>query len=593
MKHHYSLILLITLLLSNMLSTGQTTKDAAINGLKNHIYYLASDSLKGRKPGTEGDSLAATYIRNQFVNAGLTPLANNGFQYFTVVTAVEPGDKNSLTFNNKEYTQGTDFQPMSFSSDATTSAEVVFVGYGIEMEEDSITWDSYYNTDVSGKWVMVLTDDPEPDNDSSVFIPYGRDRDKLITAKDKNAAGIIYVEGAKSADSDALMPAENNRVSSVMGLPAINISRALADSILGRSITQIEDEILTTRKPVAFETGKTLEATTDINRIEVSTHNVVAMLEGSDPQLKNEYIVVGAHYDHLGMGGHGSGSRMPDSIAVHNGADDNASGVAAVIEIARDFAADNDKPKRSIIFMTFGAEEMGLLGSKHFVANPLINMDSIVAMVNFDMLGRLDEDKSLMINGTGTAEGMEELLGNFETDYNFNFVHSPEGYGASDHSSFYGKHVPVMFFFTGAHKDYHTPLDDADRINYEGEQAVLDFVYPIVKYLASNSDKLVYKQAGEDKNKATRGRGGLKVKLGIMPDFASAKTDGLRVDGVTPGGPADKSGMKTGDRIVAIEGMPVTNIYDYMARLKKLKKGQRISVDVIREGKEVILMVLL
>ena len=593
MKFNYSLTLLITLLSFGMIMKGQTNKEVTIQRLNSHIYYLASDSLEGRKPGTKGDSLAASYIRNQLTNAGLTPMGNNGFQYFTVVTAVEPGENTSLTFNNIDYTQGTDFQPMSFSSDATTSGEVVFAGFGIEMNEDSINWNSYLNLDVSGKWVMVLTNDPEPDNDSSIFIPYGRNRDKLITAKDKNAAGIIYVNGKRSSPNDVLIPAENSRVNTMMGLPAVNITRALADSILGKSIIELENQILSTKMPISFETGNTLEVTTEINRIKVSTQNIVAVLEGSDDQLMHEYIVVGAHYDHLGMGGHGSGSRMPDTIAVHNGADDNASGVAAVIELAHAFTSDNNKPRRSVIFMAFGAEEMGLLGSKYFIANPLVNIDSIIAMINFDMLGRLDENNSLMISGTGTAEGFEELLQDFENDFDFNFVHSPEGYGASDHSSFYGEQIPVLFFFTGAHKDYHTPLDDAELINYEGEQAIIEFVYPIVDYLASSDNKLVYKQAGEDKNKTTRGRGGLKVKLGIMPDFASANSDGLRVDGVTPGGPASQAGMKTGDKIVAIEGMPITNIYDYMARLKKLKKGQRISVDIIRNGKEEILMVLL
>lgn len=592
MKNKYSLVLLITLLVSANTIFGQSTNKVTVQELKDHIYYLASDSLKGRKPGTQGDSLAATYIRNQFINAGLTPMADNGFQYFTVVTSVEPGINNELTFNNKQYIQGIDFLPMPFSANATVTGEVVFAGYGIDMEEENTIWNSYSDIDVDGKWVMVLIGDPEPDNDSSLFIPYGKNRDKLITAKDNNAAGIIYVNGKKTSEKDALLPATNNRVSSIMGLPSINITRALADSILGKNIAAIETQILKDHKPFSFETNNILNVTTDVERVEVKTQNVVAMLEGTDPLLKNEYIVVGAHYDHLGMGGHGSGSRMPDTVAVHYGADDNASGVAAVIELAGKLASEKENLKRSVIFMTFGAEEMGLLGSKYFIANPLVNIDSIVTMMNFDMLGRLDENSSLMISGTGTAIEIEPMLDVFEKDYDFNFVHSPEGYGASDHSSFYGKNIPVLFFFTGAHEDYHTPFDKADRINYEGEKAVLEFIYPILEDLATNDNKLTYAEAKAGKHQESRGRG-LKVKLGIMPDFASAGNDGLGVDGVTPGGPASIAGMKTGDKIIAIEGMQVTNIYDYMARLKKLKKGQHINVDIIRDGKKQFLMVLL
>ena len=212
-------------------------------------------------------------------------------------------------------------------------------------------------------------------------------------------------------------------------------------------------------------------------------------------------------------------------------------------------------------------------------------------MLNFDMIGRLDTEKpTLMVGGTGTAEETEDLLKVWEEGSPIGFNHSPEGYGASDHASFYGAGVPVLFFFTGAHQDYHTPLDDADLINYEGEKAILEMVTPLVIDLINRPEALTYKETAAPTQKGRNSRT-LKVKLGIMPDFTSAENNGLGVGGVTAGGPASAAGMKKGDRITALDGMEVTNIYDYMSRLKKLKPGQRITVDIVRDGVMQVLIV--
>ncbi len=574
----------------------QSTPEITVDELKDHVYFLASDSLKGRKPGTEGGRIAAEYIRDNFIKSGLTPMGEDGFQYFSVTTSVEPGENNKLSFNGIDAVSGKDFKPMTFSSNETLDSRVIFAGYGMDIDHDSLKWNDYENLNVEGKWVMVLRADPEPDSDSSLFIAFGGDRDKVLTARDKNASGIIFVSGVNSSKDDKLMGNTFSRVTASAGLPAINITRKLADSILGgnMSIAELEEDIIEGKKTIGLETSSIIIASTDLNRVEVKTQNIVAVIEGNDPELKNEFIVIGGHYDHLGMGGHGSGSRTPDTIAVHNGADDNASGVAAIIELAEKLSAEKQNLKRSVILMAFGAEEMGLLGSQFFTNEPTINLKDVVLMVNFDMIGRLDPDKNtLMIAGTGTAEQMEELLKKHESESDMNFTHSPEGYGASDHASFYGSGVPVMFFFTGAHEDYHTPFDDADRVNYVGEKGIIDFTYPLILDVINSDDRLVYKEAGPVRKQSGRGRGGLKVKFGIMPDFTSTANDGLGVGGVTPGGPGAIAGLKKGDKIVAIEGMPVTNIYDYMSRLKKLKPGQRISVDIMRDGEKQILMILL
>ncbi len=576
--------------------SSQNQSEFTVKEIKDHVYFLASDSLKGRKPGTEGGRIAADYIRDDLVRSGLKTIGDDGFQYFSVTTSVESGDSNHLIINGYNALPGVDFKPMNFSTNASITAEVIFAGYGIEIDHDSLKWNDYNGLDVDGKFVMVLRGDPEPSNDSSLFISYGNDRDKVLTAKDRNAAGIIFVNGKNSSTSDNLTKNTFDRVTASAGLPAINITRAVADSIIGNgnSILDIEDEIITKKNFIGFNTHNSIDISTDLRRMEVKTQNIIAIIEGSDDKLKDEYVVIGAHYDHLGMGGHGSGSRNPDTIAIHNGADDNASGVAAILEISEKLYSERGELRRSIVIMAFGAEEMGLLGSQFFTTEPLIDLNNIVLMVNFDMVGRFDDQtRSLMIAGTGTAEQMEDILLSHEKNTDMNFAHSPEGYGASDHASFYGAGVPVMFFFTGAHDDYHTPKDDAHKINYEGEREIIDFAYPIIVEVANSDERLTYKEAGAKVKQSGRGRGGLKVKFGIMPDFASTENNGLGVGGVTPDGPAYYAGMKKGDKIVAIEGLPVTNIYDYMARLKKLKPGQRVSVDIMRNGKKKILMILL
>ncbi|MAZ93288.1 MAG: hypothetical protein CMF58_02635 [Lentimicrobiaceae bacterium] len=576
--------------------TCQNQSECTVKEIKEHVYFLASDSLKGRKPGTEGGRIAADYIRNDLIKSGLKPIGNDGFQYFSVTTSVETGDSNHLIINGYNAALDVDFKPMNFSTNTSITADVIFAGYGIEVDHDSLKWNDYNGLDVEGKLVMVLRGDPEPDDDSSLFISYGNDRDKVLSAKDRNAVGIIFVNGKNSSLEDNLVKNTSDRVTASAGLPAINITRAMADSIIGNgnSILDIENEIIIKKKNIGFDTQNSIDIVTDLRRREVNTQNVIAIIEGADEKLKDEYVIIGAHYDHLGMGGHGSGSRDPDTIAIHNGADDNASGVAAILEIAEKLYSERGELRRSIIIMAFGAEEMGLLGSQFFTTEPLIDLDNIVLMVNFDMVGRFDnQTRSLMISGTGTAEQMEDILSYHEKNTDMNFAHSPEGYGASDHASFYGAGVPVMFFFTGAHDDYHTPKDDAHKINYEGEREIIDFAYPIIVEVANSDDRLTYKESGVKAEQSGRGRSGLKVKFGIMPDFASTENNGLGVGGVTPDGPAYVAGMKKGDRIIAIEGMPVTNIYDYMARLKKLKPGQRVSVDIMRDGSKKILMIIL
>lgn len=565
--------------------------EITVNELKKDIGYLASDDLKGRKSGEEGDLLAAEYIRTKFSNAGLQLMYANGFQKFGLVTSAEVGEGNKLVVNENSFEVEKQFLPYAFSANTTVSASLVFAGFGLEVDRDTLQWDDYKGLDVSDKWIMALQGDPDMENPQSPYIEFSSERSKALTASDKKAAGLILVAGTKFSENDQLSTMFFDKNSSRYSIPVIQVTREVADKILGgkTTIEKLEADILQSGKTVSVNVEKKVSATVNVIQKEAESQNVVAMLPGSDPVLKSEYIVVGAHFDHLGMGGPGSGSRATDTVGIHNGADDNASGVAAVIQLAEKLAAAKNN-KRSIIFAAFGAEEMGLIGSKAFTNKPPVDINKIVTMFNFDMVGRLDASTNgLSVGGTQTSKETETLLNDLNTGFTLGF--SPEGVGPSDHASFYLQNIPVIYFSTGAHSDYHTPQDDADRINYEGEKRIAEYASLLIESIANRETVLTFQEAGP---KFQRSRGGrFKVTFGIMPDYAGLEKRGLRIDAVTPGKPADKGGMKKGDIITAIDGHKVGSIYDYMSRIQALKAGQTVSVDVIRDEKETVLIVQL
>jgi len=566
--------------------------EISVSDLENTINYLASDSLKGRKPGEPGDKKAAAFILEKFQKAGLQPLFGNGFQKFGLVAEVELGQANFFQFNGKNYIFSADFNPYSFSANAGLDAEVVFAGYGFSIARDSLKWDDYAGAGVKGKWVLVLKGDPEMDKQESVFVGYSDERSKVLAAVDNGAGGLLLVGGPGFSEKDRLDGLFYDKNSSRYSIPVVQITRALADEILknsGNTVASLESKLNSNRVPGSFSTGVRINCSAEVIQKQVETQNVAALLPGNDPDLAGEYIVAGAHFDHLGLGGPGSGSRMPDTLAIHNGADDNASGVAAIIELAEK-AAFEKKNRRSIIFAAFGAEESGLVGSKEFMLKPPAETSKITAMLNFDMVGRLDTAaNSLSIGGTKTALETEEILSRLNPG--FNLLFSGEGTGPSDHSSFYLQNIPVFFFSTGAHSDYHTPTDDPSLINFKGEKKVVEYAYEILKELASRDKPLTFREESSQQRSARGGR--YKVTLGIMPDFAGIESRGLRVDAVTKGKPADIGGIKKGDIITAIDGKKVGNIYDYMNRLKTFEAGQTISVDVLRGDKPVVLIIRL
>ena len=325
---------------------------------------------------------------------------------------------------------------------------------------------------------------------------------------------------------------------------------------------------------------------------QITTHNIIAVVPGKDKHLRNEYIVVGSHYDHLGMGGQGSGSRRPDTLGVHPGADDNASGDAVVLELARHFK--KARSPRSIIFMFFGAEEQGLVGSKKFLEwmkqednqrkNLPNNIKGIVAMVNLDMVGRM-RDHALSVSGTGTSSGFKTMAEQVAEQKNLHVTCVPDGYGPSDQASFVAADIPVLFLTTGGHMEYHTPADVPSTLNYDGMQETLEFTQELVTRLASMPETPDFINVpGSNTMKHAK----FKVTLGLMPDVMGASSKpGLRADIVVAGKPAHNAGIRSGDIIQEIDGKPVKDIEEYMQRLSELQAGTTIPVKVLR-GEEII-----
>ncbi|MFO7852899.1 MAG: M20/M25/M40 family metallo-hydrolase [Bacteroidota bacterium] len=593
MRYFFKFIFLLPLML--LLSCkGHRIDEPAItaNELEEHINYLASEKLKGRLPGTEGDFKSASYIRDLMKSWELVPAVENGLQGFEIVVSLEAGNNNFLSIDNHSISND-QFLPYAFSENTSHSGPAVFAGYGFSIESDTLNWNDYKNIDVQGRWVMILRGDPEIDNSSSNFVKHSADRDKVMLAKDKGAGGVLMVSGEKYDPKDEFEALSEGEFST--GIPVFRIKRETANRILKAydvTISELEEKLNSTYAPASFETDCAVEGTSALVEQRVTTHNVLMILPGNDSILRDEYIIIGGHYDHLGMGGPGSSSRTPDTSAVHYGADDNASGIASLLEIAERFAAEKNNA-RSILFAGFAAEEMGLLGSKYLVDHLPVEAEKVNAMINLDMIGRLKETRQLQVGGVGTASEFRKIiLRNIDTLLLTPSL-SEEGYGPSDHSSFYGKAIPVLFFSTGAHLDYHTPYDTPDKINYPGLVTVSELVYNISLELAGKGQKLTFREAGPKTQNRRRMRHGGGVTLGIMPDFAGNIKNGLRADFVIPGRPAALGGMKKDDIITAINGKAVNNIEDYMYRLSKLKAGENIQVEIIRDNKKELLLIAL
>ncbi len=577
------------------------TPESTEGRLKADITYLASNECEGRGPTTRGIDLAADYIANRFKEAGLKPAGVDGsyFQPFglpgmilekpATLTLTTPGAKPT------DLKTGEQFQPMGLSSGGTfKDAPLVFAGYGIKSE--TLKYNDYADLDVRGKVVVVLRGNPkEGKTDARAWeLTVGSFNSKVQTAEKAGALAILIVNDKPTAEDPLL---DFNFTAVLRGgakspptkIPAFQISRKLGEELLaksGQSLADREAEIVKNLKPSSVELkGYTVSGTLASKPGQIPLKNIVGVVEGKGP-LADETVVVGAHYDHLGYGGAGGSMARLKKAVTHNGADDNGSGTTAMLELARRFAALPDRQGRRIVFMAFSGEELGLLGSAHYCKKPIFPLEKTVAMFNLDMVGRLPKDEKtgkdrLLVEANTTAKEWSALLDRWNEKHGFEMRRSRSLMPNSDHYSFYSKGLPVLFFWTGTHPDYHRPTDTAEKINIAGMRRIVDLSDDVISYLATTTTPPTYQKA-QIVGGSGRPSG---PKLGIMPGYASDK-EGVLIEDVVKDGAAEKGGLKKGDLIVELAGKPIKNIETYMAVMATQKAGQEMEVGVIRAGKK-------
>ena len=558
-----------------------------------HIKYLSSDKLEGRFPGSEGSKKAIKYISKNWEAQGVLPAGTKKYeQPFSYISKVSLGNRNILRVRNSKsrYKIKKDFIPIGWSGNGNIDDKVVFVGYGFDID-DSLSWNDYINVNVKNKWVLMFLNGPDGNSPHS---PYGYHKklyNKVIAARDRGVGGILFME-REEKENNKLKPLVYRQSASSAGLPIIQITHAVANNIINdkdKTVTDLRSKIDQELASFSFELDRKVSARVNLKFEKETATNVVGFIEGSDPILNKEYIIVGAHYDHLGYGGHMSGSLNPDSMQIHNGADDNASGIAGILELSHKLMTNKKLLGRSIIAICFDAEEKGLLGSKFYTQTPTKDLEQTAIMINMDMIGRLNE-KPITVGGVGSAKTLSETIEVVQKNHTLIIDKNISGmdFGRSDHASFYREDIPVLFFFTGAHQDYHKPSDDWDKIDYQGEKEVLNFVYDLIVQLSTNKEKPIFTEITNDNS--DNQSPSLNVTLGVIPSYGSQKI-GMEIDGISrKNGPADKAGMKKGDIIIEINNKKIRNIYDYMARLAELNSGDKIIVKIIRNKIEMELI---
>lgn len=588
MKKELIFLILIVGGLANFAQTEITSKE-----VQEHINYLASDELKGRFPGTKGDEMSANYIREDLKNNKLELLFEEGYQFFEIPTKSKVVGNKSLIIGSFSCKYVEEYVPLMFSPSGKFEGKTVFAGYGMEIETENHTWNDYENIDVKGKWVVVFRGSPLVKGyPKSFFDDYEDEYSKTLKASDKGAIGVIFINGYELYPDDLQVEPCFGRVSKKASIPAYSVKRFTGDRLLkyaDKTIAEVEKEINETGKPISLDLDVTIKNDLTIGPVMVKTHNVAAVLEGNDKNLKDEYIVIGAHYDHLGFGGCGSGSRVPEEHGIHNGADDNASGVSGVLEIAEFLAANKDKLGRSIIFVAFGAEERGLLGSDYFVENLPVEQEKIYCMLNMDMIGKYNGKLTAM--GSGTAAEFNDIFNSVDYDTaKLTLVLHDKPYSGSDHASFIKKQIPAVFFYASSGENYHTPLDDAKDIKPDEAAIVMQYIADAAIVLSNKNEKLTFVEVAEKPKENGHGYG-MKVKLGVTPSFEDTDNKGMKISAVSDGEPAENAGMKAGDIIIEINSEPVKNIYDYMERLKKLNPEEKSIIKINRDGEEIELEV--
>lgn len=535
------IIWLFPLALSTLYVSAQKKTDRkTLSNLQMHVAYLASDKLEGRRTGSPGEKLAAEYIAGQMKDIGLTPMGEEGFlQTFTVKEGREPAGDTKMSIGDLILTPGTQFIPLPFSAAASAKGEVI----PNVNEPDNI-------------WLVNVSEMDITNPHESMANQY------LKEAKEAHQSGATAVVFYNSKETAAEVTKWLDENPAPLPIPAVWVNDAISKKLMADDAEGFKINLQVSFKPTK-RTGT----------------NVVGYIDNKAPKT----IILGAHYDHLGYGEDHNGLGT-STKEIYNGADDNASGTAALLEIARLLKASKLRGNNYTI-VAFSGEELGLFGSKYFTAHSQEDLSHANFMINMDMVGRLTTEKGLQIGGIGTSPGWNTILPAVAPK-ELKLSYDSAGVGPSDHTSFYRKDIPVLFFFTGTHGDYHKPTDDADKLNYDGALSVVKLVYDIIDK-ANGMDKLVFSKTHEPQM-GTNAR--FSVTLGIMPDYTFDK-GGVRIDGITDGRPAAKAGMAAGDVIVQMGSIPVTNLEAYMQALGAFKKGDQTDVKVKRGNTEKVFQV--
>jgi hypothetical protein len=596
--HLSTLLVGLTLAASGIALTGwtlaaRTAAPQATHDLAAHAKFLASEELAGRGVGTPEIDRARDYIAAKFVASGLRPGGDDGgyLQNFDVAVGVTVNPPTEMRFGSHGLALNREWVPLGFSASGSAVAELVFVGYGITAKEHG--YDDYEGVDVKGKVVLVLRYEPPPKGSQSPFKNFPRYsshaalRTKANNARDHGAAAMILVDlGGAGREKEELLSTSSSLWRGGTSLLAAQAKREVVERRLaerGVSLAALKDRIDREGAPSSMPI-EGMSVALEINLAELlrPAQNVVAVLPGSEPSLRRENIVIGAHYDHLGLGHYGA-RESSAAGTIHPGADDNASGTAVLIEVARRLAQSPVKPGRTVIFVAFSAEELGLLGSRHFVNNTE-SVAATRAMINLDMVGRL-RDNRLTVFGARSGQNLSQIVAAAAERGGFDLIESDD-VGRSDHLSFYSKRIPVLHFFTGIHEDYHRPTDTAEKLNTDGMARISDLVMATTLALADARPAIGFVSLPSRRGPASLGDGGSSAYLGSIPAYGGA-TAGVELAGVSDGSPAALAGLRSGDVIVQLADKKIQNIEDLTAALQAQKPGDEVAIVVLRGGNAV------
>ncbi|MFQ5510861.1 MAG: M28 family peptidase [Candidatus Krumholzibacteriia bacterium] len=579
--------------------------------MRSDVEYLASDELEGRLTGSKGTRLAAAYIVERFKELDLEPLGDDGgylqeFPFTSGVKVIPGGNRLAVSTGGTKtsFELDRDFRPLAFSSNETVEGEVVFAGYGLSVPgEGKGGYDSYAGLDVKDKIVLVLRYVPE-DVDMErrqELNHYSGLRYKAMLARERGARALLVVSGPNSPNAGELIPIRFDQSLADSRIVTASVSGRTAGTILaaaGKTLQEVQSglDVENPHFEGTFAVPNTrVSVTASLEKKKKSGNNVVGLLPAPRRGRRDRaYIAIGAHYDHIGRGKIGSLAGKGEEGMVHNGADDNASGTATVLELAAALVeARRARPKefkRGMIFALWSGEELGVIGSSFFVDHPPVALRDIAAYINFDMVGRLRDNK-LTLQGVGSSKSWRPAVERRNVAAGFDLVLQEDPYLPTDVTAFYPEQIPILSFFTGSHEDYNRPSDDAATLNYDGMERVARFAYDLCMDLVSGTRRPDYAKV-ERSREQTGGRGSLRAYLGTIPDYASDDVEGVKLSGVRDGGPADVAGLRGGDIIVEFGGQKIANIYDYTYALDAVKIGQPVVVVVLRGSARVTLTVI-